>query len=580
MKKCVKCGAENSSESRFCKACGAELTESPEPALNEQKELSGYSFRPVPDEEIQALVNRKTPFAEKVLASVLAFAVVAGLTFMVCDVRGDQRQAVQIDMICGKNKSIFLYNGERIDGSVRGDVEYCVTSADGSAAYAIGTDGKIYAICKDGVEKIGKDAEDAKISPKGNYIFYVNSENDGYLYNVKKDKSEKISSDVDINTAVFSPDGKTLAFNKTGSGDLCIYDGGDCKKIDEGVACAAVSDGAKRLYATSYVAEPEAPEKPDASDYEDYDRYKAAYDEYNELYEQYQEALEKYDSYMSGEDISLYYYPSLNADKRTELTDELLYGAEFNENISQVVFRETDGRTYFCEKDSEPKRISKESLFPCSYNDMSYYCGINAGEIIGSDSLLNMSYRSEDALWYVDRKGDADKIDGDISAYYGVCISENGEKLCYINEDGKLLLTDAQTGESDRIAKDVNDFIPEKGFDAFYVLDKDDNLYYIKKNGNKEKIDRDVYSICEAPSGGIYYITDDHDLYFAEKTKSEKIDGSGNVMEVESGERSAMYYVKDSKKDKTATCVSVKGDEDFKDVYKDCVPFEYAHYAE
>lgn len=578
MKICRSCGCENADECRFCKECGTAFGEIAAETQDGVKKLSDYSFRPVPDEEIQALVHRKTPLAEKILCGVIALAIFLGIILMVFNVRGDQRQTAQIEMLCGKNKSIFLYNGERLDGSVGDDVEYCVTSADGSAAYAIGDDGKIYAISKNGVEKIGKDAESAVIAPKGNYIFYVDSDNDGFLYNVKKNKSEKVSSDVEILTAVFSPDGKTLVFNRLGGG-MYLYDGGDCEKIDSGVACAAVSDRAKRLYAVSYLAEPDAPEKPNASDYEDYDAYKEAFDAYSELYEAYEKALEKYEEYLDREDISLYYYPAAKADKRTELTDELLYGAEFNGNVSQVIFRESDGRTYFCEKDSEPERISKESVFPCSYGDMSYYCGINAGEIIDRDSLLNMNYRSEDALWYVDKSGEAEKIDSGIASYTSFRLSDNGKKLCYVNEDGKLYLTDAKGGDSDRIAKDVNSFIAENSLKAFYVLDKDGDLYYIKKNGDKEKIDSDVYTICEAPSGGIYYITDDYDLYFAEKAESEKINGSGNVMKVESGERFAMYYTNDSKKGKSATYVSVKGDENFDESYKDYVPFDYAYYA-
>lgn len=578
MKKCVKCGAENNDESRFCKACGAELTEAPVAELNEQKELSSYSFRPVPDEEIRALVNRKTPLAEKVLTSVLAFAVVVGLTVMVCDVRGDQKKSDQLEIICSDDKAVFIYNGERLDGSVK-DVSYVVPSADETAAYIITNDDDLYCASEKGVKKVSKNAEGAEISSNGRYIFYTGEEQEGYIYNVKKDKSEKIASDADADTAVFSPDGETLVFNKLGGG-MYLYDGGDCEKIDSGVSCAAVSDGARRLYAVSYAVEPEAPEKPQASDYDEYDDYKAAYDEYDRLYEKYQEALEEYNSFISGGEVSLYYYPSANADKRAELTDALLYGAEFNSDISQVVFRETDGRTYFCEKDGEPEKISKESLCPVSYNDISWYCGTNGNEVIGRDNLLNMNYRGEDSLWYVDRKGEADKIGRDIASYTSICLSESENKLCYVNEDAKLVLTDAKTGESDKIAKDVNTFIPEKDLGAFYVLDKDGKLYYIKKNGDKEKIDRDVYTVCAAPSGGVYYITDDQDLYFAEKEKSEKIDGSGNVMKIESGERFAMYCVKDGKKDKYATYVSAKGDEDFDEIFKDFVPWDYVHYAD
>ena len=576
MKNCVKCGAENSGESRFCKKCGAELTETA-PAENVgEKELAGYSFRPVPDEEIRALVNRKTPLWEKILMTVIAFIIIFGLTFMVCDVRGNQRQKSQIEMLCGKNKTIFLCNGEKVDGSADEDVEYFVSSADGTAAYAIGGS-RLYAVTKDGVEKISKNAESAVISPKGNYIFYTDGEKEGYLYNVKKNKSEKIVSGVEAGTAVFSPDGETLVFNKADG--MYLYDGGDCEKIDSGVACAAVSDGAKRLYAVSYASEPEAPEKPNASDYEEYDDYRAAYDAYSELYEDYEKALEEYEDYYYGKNICLYYYPSADADKRTKLTDEMLYGAEFNKDISQVVFRDYDGRTYFCKKGGEPERISKDTIYPCSYNDTSFYCGISANEIIGRDSLLNMSYRGGDELWYVDRNCSAEKIDDDISSYTALKISDSGKKVCYADDDGRLYLTDVKSGDSERIAKDVLDYVAEDSMKAFYILDTEGTLYYVKSSGYREKLDKDVYMICSAPSGGIYYLTDDNDLYFAEKDKTEKIDGSGNVLKIESGEWFAMYYYEDSRKNDSATCVSGNGDSEFSESYKDYVPFDYSNYA-
>ena len=587
MKKCVSCGADNTDESRFCKGCGAELggaaasPDSSEPLVGdgETGEIGGFSFRPVPDEEIRALVSRKTPLAEKILTTVLAFIIIFGLIFMVCDIRESQ-QKVQIERLCSGNKSVFLYNGERLDGSVKGEIYCSVSSADGSAAYALTTDSRLYSVSEKGVLKVSKNAENAIISSNGRFIFFTDDEQNGYLYNVKKNKSEEIASGIDISTAVFSPDGETLAFSTRESSELYIYSGGDCEKIDSGVACAAVSDGARRLYAVSYAAEPVPPEKPDASDYEEYDDYKDAYDKYSALYEKYEEKLEEYEEYLDGENICFYYYPSANADRRTKLTDELLYGAEFNKDISQTVFRETDGRTYFCQKDGEPERISKDSIYPCSYNDTSFYCGISSNEVIGRESLLNMNYRGEDTLWYVDRKCSAVKIDDDIFQYTALKISDNGKKLCYVNGDGKLYLTDAKSGDRERIAKDAVSFIPEKNFGAFYVLDSDGKLYYIRKNGDKEKIDRDVYKICEAPSGGIYYLTDDGDLYFAKKDKTEKIDGSGDVLEIESGESFAMYFVRDSKKDKYATYISVNGDEDFDEVYKSYVPFDYAHYAE
>lgn len=609
MKKCISCGCENEDSAVFCKECGAECAKEKIEVFPQAKvvaedgsmEVGGFRFRPVPDEEIRALVNQKTPLSTKIIAGAVTAALVVGLTAMVANVRGSQRQN-QLDMIIREDKTIFLFNGERVDGSVdtASEYDYCEAHDESAAIFHNLKSGKLYAVTKDGVERIAKDAEEAYISVYGDYIIYTDEDGCGYSYNVKKGKKEKISGGFQLETAVVSPDGETVVFNKYGDDSLYLYEDGNSEKIGSGLKAIAVSDNAKHLYAVEYLAEPTLPEgveKPDSSDYEEYDDYKKAYDEYKEHAEKLEEQMNEYREFDS-EDVALYYVPKANEDKAVKLEKHFnsISSVYLNGDFSEILYSNTDGETYYSKKGKDAERISKNSLTPaCWYsNDMIQYnmqaemlddngsllgrayidAGVEFGMFSFGDEEDRETYNEGSAIYYVDKNGDVDSIDDDIDVT-SIVLSENGKKIYYLDNDSKLYVSDTETGDDkERIGKDIIHYVVEDDFSGVYAVDIDGNFYYISDDGEKERIDKQIKYCCNAPGGGVYCMDNDNKLYKAEKDeKGDRI--AKDVEYVESGNR-CTYYLKYEDEDSELFEVYVSYDgKDFEKVCSDCTKDGY-----
>ena len=599
LKKCISCGCENEDSAVFCKECGAECAKEKIEVFPQAKvvaedgsmEVGGFRFRPVPDEEIRALVNQKTPLSTKIIAGAVTAALVVGLTAMVANVRGSQRQN-QLDMIIREVKTIFLFNGERVDGSVdtASEYDYCEAHDESAAIFHNLKSGKLYAVTKDGVERIAKDAEEAYISVYGDYIIYTDEDGCGYSYNVKKGKKEKISGGFQLETAVVSPDGETVVFNKYGDDSLYLYEDGNSEKIGSGLKAIAVSDNAKHLYAVEYLAEPTLPEgveKPDSSDYEEYDDYKKAYDEYKEHAEKLEEQMNEYREF-DIYDVALYYVPKANEDKAVKLEKHFnsISSVYFNSDFSEILYSNTDDETYYSKKGKDAERISKETLTPvCFYsNDMIQY-NMQAEMLDDNGSLLGKAYLSDYSvemesevlgaeyysadLYYVDKKGNAERIDKDIDIS-SVNISDNGKKIYYLDGNRKLYVSDTETGDDkERIGKDILSYVVEDDFSRVYAVDVDGNFYYISDDGEKERIDKQIKYFCNAPGGGVYCMDNDNKLYKAEK--GEKGDRIAKDVEYIKSGNCCTYYLKCEDEDSELFEVYVSYDgKDFEKVCSDC----------
>lgn len=599
MKKCISCGCENEDSAVFCKECGAECAKEKIEVFPQAKvvaedgsmEVGGFRFRPVPDEEICALVNQKTPLSTKIIAGAVTAALVVGLTAMVANVRGSQRQN-QLDMIIREDKTIFLFNGERVDGSVdtASEYDYCEAHDENAAIFHNLKSGKLYAVTKNGVERIAKDAEEAYISVYGDYIIYTDEDGYGYSYNVKKGKKEKISGGFQLETAVVSPDGETVVFNKYGDDSLYLYEDGNSEKIGSGLKAIAVSDNAKHLYAVEYLAEPTLPEgveKPDSSDYEEYDDYKKAYDEYKEHAEKLEEQMNEYREF-DIYDVALYYVPKANEDKAVKLEKHFnsISSVYFNSDFSEILYSNTDDETYYSKKGKDAERISKETLTPvCFYsNDMIQY-NMQAEMLDDNGSLLGKAYLSDYSvemesevlgaeyysadLYYVDKKGNAERIDKDIDIS-SVNISDNGKKIYYLDGNRKLYVSDTETGDDkERIGKDILSYVVEDDFSGVYAVDVDGNFYYISDDGEKERIDKQIKYFCNAPGGGVYCMDNDNKLYKAEK--GEKGDRIAKDVEYIKSGNCCTYYLKCEDEDSELFEVYVSYDgKDFEKVCSDC----------
>lgn len=572
MKKCQKCGVENKDDCRFCKECGNAFDFSAEKAAAEEhiKELAGYRFRPVPDEEIQALLHKKTPFAEKLILTLAASALIIGAVCLVCNVRGGQRSG-QLTILSDNGKITFLCGGEPIEGSLK-NIAQCELSADETAGYAINQKGVLYTITGKGVEKTTKNAVSAMLSPEGDSLLYTDKSGVSWLCTMKNGKSKKISHSLDMSTAVFSPDGKTLAYNDEEDGSLYIFRKGDSEKLDDNVTALAVSDGGKRIYAAGTPEKPELPEKPDSSDFDSYDLYKDACDIYDDLLKEYSNALQ---SYQEEESFMLYYYPSCKAEKRALLCDNASESCYFNEDISEIVFRTADDSTLWCKKGGKAETISKISLSP--FTDSDHYSTADyRATVYSTGSLLGLGYtNSFDTLVYVDKKGKSECIAKDIGNPQLPDYSDNGRNICFINSERNLCIADTKKGNSRKVWSSVVSFAADSDFGTIYVLQQGGDLYILKEMGSGKYgglfVDSNVIQIFKAPSGGVYYLRKDKKN--GTELRYSKNSHSSEAIECEKGfspasvrcyDSFALYTAYNPEKKQFRTYISEKGSNKFK----------------
>lgn len=570
MKKCQKCGTENKNDSRFCRECGNAFNFPPEkaPAEDSTRELSGYRFRPVPDEEIQALLHQKTPFAEKLILTLAALALIIGAVCLIFGVRSSQRSG-QLTMLSENEKITFLCGGKPVEGSLK-DIADCELSADGTAGYAINQKGVLYTITGSGVEKAGKNAVSAILSPEGDSLLYTDKKGVSRLCTIKNGKIREISDSLDISTAVFSPDGKTLAYNEE-DGSLYIFRRGDPEKLDDNAAALAVSDGGKRIYAAAVPEKPESPEKPDPDDFDSYDLYKDACDIYDDLLKEYDNAML---AYKEGDSFSIYYYPSCKAEKRALLCDNAAKSCYFNEDISEIVFNTADDSTLWCKSGDEAETISKISLFP--FTDCgSYSTASHRAVVYNTDSLLEMGYTSSfDTLVYVDKKGKSECIAKDVKNFQLPDYSDSGRNICFINSEENLCIADTKKGSSMKIWSSVVSFAADGDFGTIYVLQQGGDLYVLKEMSSGEYgglfVDSNVIQIFKAPYGGIYYLRKDKekgtDLRYSKNSHSSeaiKCEKGYNAASVRCYDSFALYTAYNPEKKKFRTYISKKGGRDF-----------------
>ena len=571
MRVCKNCGTNNLENMPLCSECGKPLYED-----GESRTVGGYYFRPVPDEEIRQITGKRSS-AGRLAAVIIALCLIAALLLILISfIRSGQDSVQEFDLISIGNKTFVTCNGEQLDGKIKGEVIRFEAAQNGSSVLVLTDKENLYAADKDGVKLVSDDCSAAQMSASGSSICYM-KDTTLMLYSVKKEKSEKIADNAEFYETVVSPDGKTVAYGKTENNDLYLWEKGKSRKIDSNVKCTAVSDNAKYLYVlTCY----EPPQKPLASDYEDYEDYKKAYEVYTKLLEEYNAAngSDDDDKEKKNENNVLYLYPSAKPEKciRIDDMDEKRCNFIVSGDFSQILWNK-NGKTYVSDKGDEPVRISRDYIVPADAEDVFF---LKYGEceamLYSQDKLLDHMYRSasltqiaaknfssgeKDTLVYIGKDG-KEKAEEKKIRYVDSC----GDKVCW-SDGSKTYVSDSSLDDKMLIGKDVRSIIADDKFACFYVLDEDDDLWYVPKNGweDKERICDDVYSVIRCPDGGVFFIDDKEKLYRAEKTDYEKI--CKDVGSVYCGENSAFYEVY-GKDDEMSLYISADGSSEFTCVSK------------
>ena len=416
-------------------------------------------------------------------------------------------------------------------------------------------------ILKDGkVIKTGiDDARGVLVSQKGNTMVYFtdcesvayNNTQYGYtdyikvgtlnMYDIKKKTSTEIEEEVVVDSAVLSPDGKTVAYvaEYDATDDFKGFysvNGKEPEELGKEKRIFAIADKAKYIYYTDvdrvYVMKGKKEEKL-ASDL------------------RYVEVMMNADNsemLFFNEDKT---YVTVKADEKKKVA---------NEELSKVILRD-DAASFEQELDTEQGEITVTYTGVDTFKERLFYA------------------RMTDEIYYMLKKYETEKL---ASSAYQYAVAEDGESLVYNNFSDIVKVTKfSKGGEKETLANGAmaRYMYADGDLENIYIINGDSELYYIKK-GKGKKIADDVTEAIISPDGEYcYFVVDKEDLCYSKKGGKEKeicsVDGSISLMR-EGGMAMVSIYEDDtttlSKLDgKKLKTIYVEEDIDYEDYIEDAL---------
>lgn len=549
---CSKCGHECADDVKFCTNCGVELVaEVPEETVTEvaAEEVSEAKEEVKEAEEIAVAKEENVADAEEAASEkkeksfkqlfagmggnghkyfMMGASAVVALLFLIALIamlgskdesymKASENSVLAIEKRDGDLYAIYA-DGEqlKLDDDKANSQVY---SMDGSVVVyeneeeelVILNDGEIIAT---GIDK----ADGVVISNGGNTIaYFTDCEKATYyvseydyedtikvgtlnLYDVKKKSSIEIAEEVVVDSAVLSPDGKTVAYvaEYEATDDFRGFysvNGKEPVEVGKEKRVFAIADKAKYVY------------------FMDVDR----------IY-----VMKKNDEEKLASDLR-YVEVMMNAD-----------------NTEMLFF--TEGKTYITVKGGEKKKVANEQFTRVVLEDNAATGGqdleTEKGEITitytGVDTFEEKLFYCyyTDEIYYM-KKSEAEKL---ASGTYQYVLAEDGESLVYRNGSDIVKVTKFDKGgEKEVIASNA---YPQKIYadgdlKHVYLLNSEFELYYVGKKGKGTKISDDVTSAVMSADGSYcYFIVEGEELCYSKNGGKEK-----ELLVVEEGE---LYLTKEN----------------------------------
>jgi hypothetical protein len=473
---CKKCGAQLPEGSTFCPMCG---TNNAENAGEEQAATGGN----VPK------------FGKKKLGIILAAVVVVVVLVIAVAGGSSSGSTLKVD----KNAVSYVQNGYFMtsDGESKefDDVYNTYVSMDGSAVLYVDYDSDLYIVDKKlNAEKIASDVTTVRVGREGEYVAYLcNEDNDIYsqtlyIYNVSKDKSEKIDEDVvgGDYLLTISASGKSVVYVKgyEDEDSFDTYVAGYSKKAtkieSKGYYPVAVSDDGKRAY-------------------------------------------------LRSDESTLYFYK--NGKQSGEKIKKVASPFYTNSDLSELVFSK-DGDTYFCRPGKEAEKIGNSTIsyvvYPGSYGTTTYLGGNT--QVLGNDTIKGqVVYTDSGKLMWVNKKAtDMVKIDGDVGSVH---ISDDCSSVAYVSNNKVYKVSKFKESMEPTLLYDdekISSIATSGDLKKIYAFSSDDDtVYYLKGNNKAEKISEDVDDFAYNETDGKLYYLNDEEIYSAKTSSSSKKKVSG-----------------------------------------------------
>lgn len=555
---CKNCGAKLEEGSVFCPMCGTNNAQdaagetqdnvsaaqqpqenvSAQPQENtevnadadnnaaESQTVAGNNAQPVNNTTVQDNPNpapeqqaQKADAGSKIADSVKKFgakkigiiaAVIVVVIILIAAFSGGSSKVVSID----KKSATSVGNGYFIDanGNTKefDDVYSVYTSSDLSVTLYTDYDGDLYVVDdKLGTEKIGSDVTTVRVGVTGEYVAYLENEDDEYynqtlyIYNVSKKKSNKIDTDVSGDYLTISTNGQSVAYEKD-------YDNGEFD-----------------TYVAGYAKDPEKIAKTDARPVAVSDNGKKAY--------------------YIDQDRTLYYF---NGKDKSKVTSDVGYTFWANSDLSEFLFAK-DGDTYFCKPGKDEEKLGKSEIYSVIYPQNCYasYIGDSTVALLNDTIKGQVVYCGDGRLYWVNKKAtEMVKIDSSVSS---VLMSDDGASIVYVSNEKVYKVNKFKEDMDPELLfdeEDVYSVVASSDLKKVYAFSYDEqSLYYIKNSKKAVTISDEAESAAFNNVDGKVYFIADGELYEAKTSDSskKKVSIDGDAYSVSSSTKGVMAFAED-----------------------------------
>ncbi len=479
---CNQCGTKLPDDVLFCPECGAkqEIVDAMPDVAEVQNTSMNISSNvpPVPEKKKKKLYKIFIPMGVLLTAAILI------CVFLLVENRKESPfTQISKDILLYWQNNFSNLSGENLEITEKINDYYY--SGDGSTSVYLTEDYSLYCI-NENMEPVlvAEDVNNVKMALSGDYFAYTVAEDEFdfyggilYLYDVKRDKSTKISKEIYAPDICISPDGKTVAYMKDYEGlddntlYLCTL-GKEEKKVDkDGSFPVAISDGGKYFYYANYN---------------------------DKLY-----CFDGKDAEKIAADVNGYYW--------------------FNSSMTEMLFIKNGKTYYYNPKLEEAVRVCNSEIdsvvVPDEEMALMPDCCSNRANLVGKVSLKDSVLENEGTMYWLNKNGtDTVKIGSNIYDYQ---LSADGKSLLYIKGSKLYKINKLNEEMKEKLLYDelLEGFAASEDLSKIYIITAESELCYLKGNQKTERISID-FSVCDnnivynEACGKIFY-TEDNDLYCA-----------------------------------------------------------------
>jgi len=506
---CNKCGENNLDDAKFCRSCGANLTQS-----NTQNDVKpktnklNFDFKKILSNKKIIIGATGTVLAVVVL--IIAISVIGSLTKT--ELYTTTENYISYAYSPDTEKTSVFFNDALLASPINGKATKVSSSTNGKIAAFISEDNVLYIVEKDSIQKIADDIIDAVLSYDGNVMAYVNQDNVLYTVQLSNRKIEKIADDVvEVDEAddiwfTFSPDGNTLLYVTEEDDEYAFYIkiGSTKTTLEKFWGLYASNDG-KTIYGMGEDKKSEShiDEMLGVYDLNAGSSMKLA-NSCDDLLlnSNHNELLFAFESK---------YYLSIDGEERIKIGNYTYLRPILPDNASSMGTQFVSAVNSFI---GTLMVYCEDGIYGIGYIDENYEMqevikniGSYRNYVYLTDDYNTVYYVRNESLYMATRElnFEPEKLISDVEYYQ---VSSDGKKIYYVNSDGELLCRYKDVDKM--IAEDVSTYslsITDKGT-VFFLTDYSDGsgiLYRCSDGKNKVRVADDVYTVYVYPEYIKYY---------------------------------------------------------------------------